>query len=40
MGDETELEVTAAAKFVRPGEAITYWQLQVQPGDPRKGLNS
>lgn len=31
MGDDMELDITEASRFVRPGEAISYWSLQAGP---------
>lgn len=29
MGDGNELDVQSAAAFAKPGEVLSYWQLQV-----------
>lgn len=31
MGDGNELDVQSAAAFAKPGEVLSYWQLQVRP---------
>jgi hypothetical protein len=28
MGEDVELDIVEASRFVRPGEAIPYWSLQ------------